>query len=80
MRLCEVRGKKAIFHAWSQKSYVISPSPFVGGDSGGQVSYHVAIVELECGSVNLVQVADITFCDTKSVMKDLELRESEVTP
>lgn len=39
--------KVANFHGIFQKSYIVKPSPMIGGSSGGVVAYPVAVVEFD---------------------------------
>ena len=39
--------KVANFHGIVQKSYIVKPSPMIGGSSGGVVAYPVAVVEFD---------------------------------
>lgn len=55
-RLCTVDGRKALFHNWAEISYVIEASPLRGGHPGGQVSYVVALVEYEDGTIEKVDL------------------------
>lgn len=53
--------KVANFHGIFQKSYIVEPSPMIGGSSGGVVAYPVAVVELDDGpfAVSLEYVGEI---------------------
>lgn len=62
-RPCYVRDQKAMFHCWSQESYVVGPSPLVGGHNGGTVNKVLGVVEFEDGSVHQVYPSDIRFAD-----------------
>lgn len=55
--------KVANFHGIFQKSYIVKPSPMIGGSSGGVVAYPVAVVELDkrLFEVSLEYVGEI--CD-----------------
>lgn len=55
-RLCVVDGKKALFHNWAEISYPIAESVMRGGPPAGQVSYVVALVEYEDGTVEKVDL------------------------
>lgn len=55
----EYRGHKVKLLGIFQKSDVLSPSPMMGGHNGGTVSYPVAIVEHEDGSMGEVFPADL---------------------
>lgn len=63
MRPCEVKGRKATFHTWTQQSWVVPPSPMIGGHPGGQMSTTWAVVEYEDGTVHEVCPTDIRFTD-----------------
>ena len=49
------KTQEALFHCWSFHSDIYSPSPLVGGHPGGVVARTRAIVELEDGSVVLIE-------------------------
>jgi len=72
MRLCTVKGKKAIFHRFTEFANVIPPGNTVGSHSGGQVSSPVAIVEYENGAVGEERPCHVIFSDTEKVMCELE--------
>lgn len=63
LRSCAVmtNGKsvKGKFHRWEDYSYVIEPSPMIGG------THVYAIVELEDGSVERVDPSHIRFTDAE---------------
>jgi hypothetical protein len=52
---------KALFHCWSFTSDIYAPSVMVGGHGGGVVARTGAIVELEDGSVTIVEPHCIKF-------------------
>lgn len=64
-RPCLVGSKreKALFYGVFQNSYVVEPSPLIGGHPGGVVAYPIAVVELENGSLKTVIINDIYFID-----------------
>lgn len=62
-RPCFVDGKKALFHKWESVSKIVSPSPYVGGHSGGVISCDFAIVEYEDGTTAEVKPDKIKFDD-----------------
>lgn len=57
------KGRKAVFHKWSQFSNIIPPSPLTGGHSGGVVSGTMAIIETANGVVLEVHPMEIQFAD-----------------
>ena len=57
------KGKKALFHLWSTYSYVIAPSPMIGGHNGGVISGTVAIIETADGKICEVYPNEIQFAD-----------------
>lgn len=65
LRPCLVNDKRALFHKWSDKSKIIKPSPFRGGDQGGVLMYTVGIVEYEDGQVCECMPNQIKFIDSK---------------
>lgn len=64
-RLCRVRGRKAIFHRWTEIATVVEPSLLVGGSPGGQTNITLAIVEYKNGKVEQVYPGEIKFLDTQ---------------
>lgn len=62
-RTCRYEKKNYLFHCFEQHSYVISPSPMIGGHPGGQVSGVFAIIEDEKGNIYRVDPTTITFTD-----------------
>lgn len=63
LRPCLVGTTKALFHCWSNRAYVVKPSPLRGGHQGGQVWGTYGIVELEDGSVLEALPCNIKFLD-----------------
>jgi hypothetical protein len=63
LRKCKVRGDIAYFHRWTEYKNVINPSPMIGGPSGGQIQYPLAIVESEDGNILMVNPGSIQFVD-----------------
>lgn len=58
-RLCRVRGRKAIFHRWTEIATVVEPSLLVGGSPGRQTNITLAIVEYKNGKVEQVYPGEI---------------------
>lgn len=75
MRECILKGtnQKALFHCWSQNSYIVEPSYLVGGHNGGVVSYTTAIVELKNGEVIVVHPNEIIFTEPPEPKDNFEL-------
>ncbi len=63
LRSCEVDGRKALFHKWTEVSQIIPPSPMIGGHEGGIVRSALGIVEYEDGTVGTVYPERIKFTD-----------------
>ena len=63
MRPCLAGIKKALFHRWSDNAKVVAPGNAIGSFPGGQISYTVAIVELENGKIEEFSPDYITFLD-----------------
>ena len=61
------KGRKAVFHGWSQFSNIIPPSPMVGGHGGGVISETRAIIETDTGVVLEVLPMEIQFADPGSL-------------
>lgn len=64
-RLCRVKGRKAIFHRWTEIATVVEPSLLVGGSPGGKTNITLAIVEYKNGKVEQVYPGEIKFLDTQ---------------
>lgn len=68
-RPCVIAGRdnsperKAFFHRWADQATPVDPSPFVGGNPGGQYWCVQGIVEYEDGSIDRVPPERITFLD-----------------
>jgi hypothetical protein len=65
LRPCLVNDKRALFHKWSDKSQIVEPSPFIGGDQGGVLMYTVGIIEYEDGQICECMPSQIKFIDSK---------------
>lgn len=61
LRPCTVGNMKALFHRWEDKSWIVPPSPMVGGHPGGVVRGTYAIVEMEDGTVREVEPIKVQF-------------------
>lgn len=64
-RPCKFENKNYIFHCFEQHSYVISPSPMIGGHPGGQVSAVFALIEDKKGNIYRVDATRVKFTDDK---------------
>lgn len=60
-RPCFVNGKKALFHRWSDESYIVAPSYMKGGHGGGTIRETVAVVEYEDGRVDRAALSSVRF-------------------
>lgn len=60
-RKCLVGEEAAYFHGVFQYATTIEPSPMVGGQPGGQISYPVAVVEKQDGTLTAVRFSNIRF-------------------
>lgn len=76
-RLCEVDGKKALFHKWNDYSQVVEESPLIGGAPAGEIKYTLGLVEFENGVVDEVSPRRITFKDGLFAEKYKEQRVLE---
>lgn len=63
LRPCYYKGRKALFHRWSDYSRVIEPSVLRGGHGGGVISGTCAIIETADGTVLEVYPTEIQFAD-----------------
>lgn len=63
LRECIVNGEKAYFHMWNVHSYVVEPSPMIGGTPGGQIQYTTGLVEFKDGHMEDVAPCAIRFSD-----------------
>lgn len=78
-RPCIVKGKKALFHRWTERAYIVPPSPMVGGHNGGVIKDTAGIVEYEDGTVAEVYATNIKFVDNlfKEIAFPPEVSDSE---
>lgn len=63
MRPCEVEGRKATFHKWSHKAWVVDAGLAIGSHPGGQMELDVAIIEYEDGTVTECYPYEVKFTD-----------------
>lgn len=63
MRPCIVKRRKATFHRWSHKEWVIEPGIAIGSHPGGQMSLDVAIIEYADGTVTECFPHEVKFTD-----------------
>lgn len=56
-------NQRAVFHGWDHFSQVVPASPMIGGPPAGQISYTLAIVELEDGTVLECSPEKVRFTD-----------------
>lgn len=62
LRKCTVDGKAMYFHRWSDESWIVPPSPMVGGHNGGVVQGTYAIVEdVETGEISKALPGSVKF-------------------
>ena len=66
-RPCTIFGRKALFHRWVERQYIIAPSPMVGGQTGGTVQTIAALVEFEDGTCDLIDPIMIKFVDSSRI-------------
>jgi hypothetical protein len=78
-RPCRYEDENYIFHCFEQNSYVISPSPMIGGHPGGQVSGVFAIIEDGKGNIYRIDPTEIVFTDNEfeEIFKHCEMVEDE---
>lgn len=77
MRPCMVKGRKALFHRWVDRSECIEPSPLIGGHNGGVAAWTDALVEYEDGTVAEVAPRYIKFLDPPHGEFDFSEREGQ---
>jgi hypothetical protein len=65
LRPCIVKGRKALFHRWSDKGSIIPPSPMIGGHNGGTFTVPIAIIEYDDGAVVECFPSEVKFVDSK---------------
>ena len=68
-RPCIIDGMEATFHRWADKSWIVPPSPVVGGHPGGEVRGVFAIVEMEDGSIREVEPEKVRFKTTSELFE-----------
>ena len=61
MRKCKVDYELCFFHRWAEESWIVPPSPMVGGHGGGIVKRVWAIVEHKNGEVEKVEPERVKF-------------------
>lgn len=70
LRKCKasIKGEdvECLFHCFSVRSEVIQPSIMIGGHTGGNVQYPVALVELHDGSMVELPAFMIRFIDKEN--------------
>lgn len=64
-RPCIVNGKKALFHMWENFSKPVAAELHIGGAPAGVLSFTLAIVEFEDGTVCRVDSDEVRFTDNK---------------
>lgn len=62
-RECEVSGKHGIWHGFFQKSWTHGGGLTIGSFHPGQESMPVAVVEMDGGSVEVVDARNVRFTD-----------------
>lgn len=72
-RPCIVKGRKALFHCWEDKSEI--HNAVMKGDVSGVLMGTVAIVEYENGDVRECYPYEVKFLDNK--LKEYDFRENE---
>lgn len=59
------KNKPALFHKWVEETYIVPPSPMVGGHKGGEIKETRALIELENGHMMKAKASEIKFVDNK---------------
>ena len=62
-RPCYFKGRRAMFHRWTEYKNVVPPSPLAGGHCGGNISVLYGLIETEDGKCKLVLPENIQFAD-----------------
>ena len=62
-RPCYFKGRRAMFHRWTDYKNVVPPSPLAGGHCGGNISVLYGLIETEDGKCKLVAPENIKFAD-----------------
>ena len=60
-RRCTVDGRQARFHGFYERALTVQPEQARPTDRGGEVAYPVAVVEYECGQVEVVPAEMVRF-------------------
>lgn len=71
MRLCTVRGEKAMFHCWEQVS-ITAPKTSSDDKQSGITRYSLAIVEFANGRIERVTPEELIFLDSQKQMQRAE--------
>lgn len=74
-RPCIVDGKKALFHMWENFSKPVAGELHIGGAPAGTLSFILAIVEFEDGTVDRVLPQEVKFVDNKFSEYSFEYKE-----
>lgn len=61
MRTCLVKGKKAKFHRWIDRQWIVAPAIALGGHNGGQLTATFGLIEYEDGTMDEVYPSEIKF-------------------
>jgi hypothetical protein len=82
MRKCEVTldgtTMNAIFHKWSEYATTRGDSVMVGGPTGGQIMYPVAVIEYEDGQCNVVPAYCVKFTDKEKKLKIKKVDDADI--
>lgn len=57
----------ALFHRWVDKSWIVPPSPLVGGHSGGVMRATFALCEYDDGRIAEVPPSEVMFVDDNHI-------------
>ena len=76
-RPCIIKGRKALFHRWVDRSEIIEPSWAAGGHKGGVIAWVAALVEYEDGTCAEVAPQHIKFLDPPHGAFDFSEREGQ---
>ena len=72
LRPCLVNGRKALFHRWMERRWLVDASPLQGGHPGGLCAMTMALVEDERGQIREVYPREVHFLDTHWQMAEFE--------
>ena len=66
-RPCYFKGRRAMFHRWTEYKNVVPPSPLAGGHCGGNICVLYGLIETEDGSKYIIPYEDVKYLRTYTI-------------